>query len=110
MEVFVINSNEIEGRFDPNYHKVKVNSDNLTRLNSIAIIKGGKRLPKGHYYSTVKTDYSYLKVSDMSELGIDYSNLSNISNSTFDILKRYKIEKNEILISIAGTIGKISWT
>ena len=38
---------------------------------------------------------------------IDYSALKRIDKNVFDILERYEISNNQVVFSIAGTIGRV---
>lgn len=76
-------------------------------FDGIATIKGGKRLPKGHKYSTNKTAHPYISVKDFTNDGtIDNTNLKYIDEETFNQISRYTISSNDLYLSIAGTIGK----
>ena len=50
------------------------------KLKDIALIKGGKRIPKGNKLSDVETPFPYLRVSDFGSNGtINISNLKYVS-------------------------------
>ncbi len=77
------------------------------RLGNVADVKGGKRLPKGHKLIENKTKHPYIRVADF---GIDTVNLDNIKyieEDTYTQISKYTISKNDMYISIAGTIGKV---
>lgn len=77
-------------------------------LSNYVSIYGGKRLPKGETFSSEKTSYLYLRLTDIVDLdNIDYTKLPSISETIFNTLKRYEIVEGEVSISIAGTIGKV---
>lgn len=106
-KIFIINKSKIENRFDAQFYNVNLNLSGFIKLSSIVIVKGGKRIPKGYYYSSQPTPYFYLRVADMvSDSQVNVNSLPNISKDVFDILKRYEILEGELAISIAGTIGK----
>ena len=107
MNIFQINRSDIESRFDPPYYKDKPDFSKFIKLSKIAVVKGGKRIPLGMSYTTEQTNYLYLRVADMLDGDIDYSTLNHIGNDVFEILKSYEISKNDIALSIAGTIGKV---
>ncbi|MDD5930239.1 MAG: restriction endonuclease subunit S [Spirochaetales bacterium] len=107
MNIFQINRSDIEDRFDPPYYKDKPDFSKFIKLSKIAVVKGGKRIPLGMSYTTEQTNYLYLRVADMLDGDIDYSTLNHIGNDVFEILKSYEISKNDIALSIAGTIGKV---
>jgi len=80
---------------------------NSISLNKVAQIKGGKRLPLGENFSE-NGKIPYIRTTDFTTGFINYAGLKNISEKTFNVLKNYQIYKNEVLISIVGTIGAIA--
>ena len=108
-KIFIVNRSSIDNRLDAQYYSANLDLSGFVKLSSVAIVKGGKRIPKGYGYSEDATPYHYLRVADMdSDTPIDVNSLMNISNEVFDILERYEINEDELAISIAGTIGKTS--
>jgi type I restriction enzyme, S subunit len=77
------------------------------RLKILGEIKGGKRLPKGHSFSPVVTPYIYIQVTNMKGGTITRNNLKYISEETFSEISRYTISKEDLYITIAGTIGDV---
>jgi type I restriction enzyme S subunit len=76
-------------------------------FKEIALIKGGKRVPKGYRLETKQTPYPYIRVTDFNDEGsIDLYDIHYISKSVFEQIKNYTISTNDLYISIAGTIGK----
>ncbi|RVT45940.1 restriction endonuclease subunit S [Rheinheimera sediminis] len=81
-------------------------SERMT-IESLAEVKGGKRLPKGEKLSDEVTDHPYIRVTDFTDKGtIDLSDIKYISKHIHNQIKRYVISKDDLYISIAGTIGK----
>ena len=77
------------------------------KLGEIAEIKGGKRLPKGVKLLTTPTKHPYIRVADFNDRGtIETNDIHYISDSVYEQIKRYIIKKEDVYISIAGTIGK----
>ena len=74
-------------------------------LGKICEIKGGKRIPKGFSLTNEKTDYPYVRVSDMYMGGIDTSSVLYIPSEIEKQIRSYKISKNDLFITVAGTIG-----
>lgn len=74
-------------------------------ISELGKVKGGKRLPKGHDYSDVKTIYPYLRVTDFKNLTIDKKRLKYLKEDTHLAIKNYTISKDDVYISIAGSIG-----
>ena len=106
-KIFIVKRSSIDNRLDAQYYSANLDLSGFVKLSSVAIVKGGKRIPKGYGYSEDATPYHYLRVADMdSDVPVDVNNLMNISNEVFDILERYEINEGELAISIAGTIGK----
>ena len=75
------------------------------RLVEIADIKGGKRLPTGSSFDNSVTEFPYLRVTDMVNGTIRTNNLVYVSREVQEKIKNYKITKNDIYVTIAGTIG-----
>ncbi|WP_229252908.1 restriction endonuclease subunit S [Campylobacter jejuni] len=80
----------------------------VKKLEEIANIKGGKRLPKGENLLDNNTKFAYIRVADFQDNGtINLQNIKFINENTYNVLKNYKIYDDNLYISIAGTIGKI---
>ncbi|AXV36527.1 restriction endonuclease subunit S [Aeromonas hydrophila] len=76
-------------------------------IGQIAYVLGGKRIPKGHVLSDEKTKFVYLRVTDMKKQSIDDADLKYISEEVFREISKYTISKNDIYVTIAGTIGAV---
>ena len=106
-KVFIVNRSELEGRIDSTFYVNKPDFHNTIRLSKIAKIKGGKRIPRDADYSDIDTPNLYLRVTDIDEsTEFNYLNFKNISDELYEKLKRYEVFENELIISIAGTVGK----
>ena len=79
----------------------------VKRLGEIAIIKGGKRMPKGANLVEENTGFPYIRVTDMYMGGVDTSKILFIPKHIEPQIKNYKISKNDLFITVAGTIGLI---
>jgi len=106
--VFLINRGKLEGRFDSQFYVNKGEFSKFVYLKKYISVKGGKRIPKGFYYSVEKTNFSYLRVDNINNDGSIDDNLKFILREVFEILKRYAVQNNDVIISIAGTIGKVA--
>lgn len=73
------------------------------------IVSGGKRVPKGDTFSSVETEYFYLRPNEVSLLGIDKANIPYLRKETYDILCRYRIITGDFCVSNVGTLGKIAF-
>lgn len=77
------------------------------RIEEIAEIKGGKRVPKGYKLITEKTPHPYIRVSDFNDNGsVDLGDIHYIEDWVYKEIQRYTISFKDVYISIAGTIGK----
>jgi type I restriction enzyme S subunit len=77
------------------------------KIENIADVKGGKRLPKGESFSDEITAHPYLRVTDFFNETIDMSDLKYLKVDTHQQIENYTISKNDLYISIAGTIGLV---
>lgn len=77
------------------------------RLGCFTEIKGGKRLPAGHAFSPVETPYIYIQVTNMKDGSITHENIKYISKETHSKISQYIISKDDLYITIAGTIGDV---
>lgn len=79
----------------------------LRRVNEIAEIKGGKRLPKGKKLTTEDTGFPYIRVSDFNDNGsVDEELVQFVEPEVQAQISRYTISSDDVYVSIAGTIGK----
>ncbi len=79
----------------------------VVRLGEVAEIKGGKRLPKGNKFADCYTQYPYIRVVDFKNNSVDITNLRFLTPEQHQLLSRYIITKEDVYISIAGTIGLV---
>lgn len=77
------------------------------RVGDLTTIKGGKRIPKGYELSDEKTEHVYIRVTDMKNGTVISSKLKYITDDIFEIIKSYTISKDDLYITIAGTIGDV---
>ena len=70
-------------------------------------MKGGKRVPKGMTFSTEPTQHAYVRVTDMKNHTVNLSDLKYIDENVFAEIRNYTISKNDLYITIAGTIGAV---
>lgn len=78
------------------------------RISEFAYVKGGKRLPKGAEYSPVPTDHPYIRVSNLSDGVIETDGMKFITDEIHKTVARYIVRTNDVIISIAGTIGVVA--
>lgn len=99
----------------PGHEKVKFENGlpdgwSVVKLGDYVDIKGGKRLPEGKSLCGVKTKHPYIRIRDitLSKFISLNESFEYIDNETFDIINRFIVNTNDILISIVGTIGAIA--
>ena len=78
-----------------------------TRLRSIASVLGGKRIPAGRRLSIENTGHIYIRVSDMKDGWVSTDNLQYVPKDIFPSISRYIINKEDVFITVAGTIGRV---
>lgn len=94
--------------FKKHYLKVFASSPNKNlTLESIAIVKGGKRLPLGENFSTEGTPY--IRAEDVKNNFVDYSNSPRISKCVYEHIRQYQTKKNDVLLTIVGSIGNVGF-
>ncbi len=76
-----------------------------TTVGECCEIKGGKRLPKGEYFSETPTPHPYIRVSDFHNQSVNQTDLKFLSDEIHQQIARYTISSADVYISIAGTIG-----
>ncbi len=77
------------------------------RLGDFAIVKGGKRVSNGYKLLQSPTKHIYIRVTDMKNGTISKENIQYIDEKMFEKIKNYTISKNDLYITIAGTIGQV---
>lgn len=75
------------------------------RIGEICTIRGGKRLPKGTGFALKITPFPYIRVVDFEKGRINQKDLKYLEESTHSQISHYIINRNDVYISIAGTIG-----
>ena len=78
-----------------------------TRLGKIMMVKGGKRLPKGESFAPSTTPHVYIRVTDMKGNTLINNKLHYISDRVYEMIKSYTIGKDDLYLTIAGTIGEV---
>ena len=76
-------------------------------LGAISTILGGKRIPAGRKLTTENTGHKYIRISDMKNLSVDTDNLLYVPDDIYPTISRYIIRKEDVYITVAGTIGRV---
>ena len=77
------------------------------RIGSIATVLGGKRIPAGRKLTNQNTGHIYIRVSDMKDGGISTNKLLFVPDDIYPLISKYIIKKEDIFITVAGTIGRV---
>lgn len=75
------------------------------KLGDVSKIKGGKRLPKGMNLVETPTAHPYIRTRDINGQKIAVKELLYVPNEVFPLIRNYTVEKEDVIISIVGTIG-----
>lgn len=91
-----------------NLKKHQSKNKKITTLKRIAKVGGGKRLPKGtviaeNEFNTIP----YIRGTDVNDLKIDIKSAGKINKQTHKEIQNYQLKKDDLVITIVGTIGKV---
>jgi len=74
-------------------------------VEEIAEVKSGKRLPLGNSLIAEETSHPYIRVIDMFQGGVSLNDIKYVPDDVYPAIKNYRIFKDDIFISVAGTLG-----
>ena len=77
------------------------------RLGELVTVYGGKRIPVGRKLSLTKTEHVYIRVSDMKDGYVSTEELHYVPNDIYEKISNYIIKKEDVFITVAGTIGRV---
>jgi type I restriction enzyme S subunit len=78
------------------------------RIEDIAEVKSGKRLPLGHTLSDKETPFPYIRLVDVSNGRVSKSELKYLMPETRACIKRYVVNTGDVCLAIVGhTIGMV---
>ena len=77
------------------------------RLGCVANVLGGKRIPAGRTLTTEDTGYKYIRVSEMKNGTVNTENLLFVPEDIYPSISQYIIKKEDVYITVAGTIGRV---
>lgn len=82
----------------------------VRQLSEFCVIKGGKRLPKGQELNFEKKGNPYIKVANMnnSKYIVLDDKFQYVDDDIQKDISRYIVEKDDVIISIVGTIGLLN--
>ena len=76
-------------------------------LGDICAIRGGKRVTVGRKLSEEPTSQKYIRVADMKNHSIISNTIKYLPDDLIEKLALYTISKNDLYITVAGTIGDV---
>ena len=76
-------------------------------MGDITSIIGGKRVPVGYSLTNQNTGYKYIRVADMKQYSVRNNDVHYISKEIYSLIKNYTISKDDLYITVAGTIGAV---
>ena len=110
-----IKFSQIEDRIDAEYYKPEffriyeiLGDKQSVRLEEVAekLVNGGTPgIGEGKFY---EKGVLFLKNGNIKEMEIDYDNVEFISRPSYAARKRSALKKNDVLVTIAGTIGNVA--
>lgn len=74
-------------------------------IEKIADVKSGKRLPLGKKLIDSETSHPYIRVTDMFQGGVSLAEMKYVPDDVYPVIQNYRIFKDDIFISVAGTLG-----
>lgn len=81
----------------------------LVKLGTICEVYGGKRIPAGRKLTNDCSGNAYIRVSDMNDYTVELDDIMYVPKDIFPLIKKYTISKEDLYITVAGTIGKVGF-
>ena len=79
----------------------------VLKVEDIADVLSGKRIPKGRTLTKQLTPYPYITVSDLENCSVDLDNIRYVPIDVYPLIEKYRIFTEDIYISVAGTLGLV---
>ena len=77
-------------------------------LAEIVAIKGGKRLPAGKNLQSIPSKHPYIRVRDVGQRSLPREGIEYVPDDVFPSISRYIVQRDDVVLSIVGTIGALS--
>lgn len=77
------------------------------RLGSITSVLGSKRIPAGRKLTQENTGHPYIRISDMKADRVLIDSIQFVPKDVFPGISKYIINKEDVFITVAGTIGRV---
>ena len=115
-ETFVANWSSLEGRHDPRFYQPRYmavmeelnRQPNVKTIGEISKYVGSGSTPKakGDAYTTKEDGIPFIRITNIKEDRIDLTDAVYIKRRIHEgILRRTRLKPNDVLLSMAGTIG-----
>ncbi|WP_340121498.1 restriction endonuclease subunit S [Methylobacter svalbardensis] len=78
---------------------------NTKTIDEIGFVTSGKRLPLGSSLTEQETPHPYIRVTDMRPGTVSLSDIRFVPDHVYPAIKRYRIFRDDIFISVAGSLG-----
>lgn len=100
--------NPVIGDKIDNLRKSKRKDRKLMRLKVLADVSGGKRLPKGTVIvESEANNVPYIRATDVKNQKVGLDTAIKIPKEVHHEIQNYQLNKDDIVITIVGTIGEI---
>ncbi len=77
----------------------------MCAVESLGMVRGGKRLPKGRSLQVTPTPYPYVRVTDMRPGDVELAAIAYVPEDVAPSIRAYRIFRDDVFISVAGTLG-----
>ncbi|MFZ4526619.1 MAG: restriction endonuclease subunit S [Chlorobium sp.] len=74
-------------------------------IDEVGFVTSGKRLPLGSSLTERETSHPYVRVTDMRFGNVSLSDIKFVPDLVYPAISRYRIFRDDIFISVAGTLG-----
>jgi type I restriction enzyme S subunit len=78
---------------------------NVKTIDEVGFVTSGKRLPLGSSLTENETSHPYIRVTDMRPGTVSLSDIKFVPDHVYPAIKRYRIFREDIFISVAGSLG-----
>lgn len=76
------------------------------KIEDLAVIISKGTTPKGGRNAYVNEGVPFIRAENIHNGSVNYENISYITQKSHEVLRRSKLKKNDVLITIAGTLGR----
>ena len=86
--------------------KVRIPSEwAIKRISEIADIKNGNRIIPGHEYADGRTEFPFIRISDMEDGTVSTEDIKYLKKETASQMNRGIIGSNDVFITVTGRVG-----